>query len=162
MLPRHDHILCCVDDSEPSRAAFAEAARLREELGAARLSVLYVRAPGLNLGVYIAPSTEEIDPSDEEWLVQLTQKVPGATPVLLDGLMTHPPVEAVCWAEQNDVDLIVAGTRRGPIVHTLLGSFAAYLARHAPCPVMLIPPGLSVRLPETVRVAGADPIPGLS
>jgi nucleotide-binding universal stress UspA family protein len=54
--------------------------------------------------------------------------------------MCHPPVEAVVWAEANDVDLIVAASHHGAFIRTARGSFAGYLARHASCPVMLIPP----------------------
>jgi nucleotide-binding universal stress UspA family protein len=141
----HDHIACCVDDSETAHVVLAEAARLRDELGACRLSVLYVRAPGLNTGVFVAPATEEVDPAYEAWLVQLAEEAPDTRPVLLDGLMSHPPVEAVVWAEDNDVDLIVAASHHGAVLRAFRGSFAGYLARHASCPVMLIPPAALAR-----------------
>jgi len=145
MPPKHEHLLCCVDDSEASRAALAEAVRLRDALGAGALSVLHVRAPGLNLGVYAAPAAGEIDPAEEEWLIRVAASAPGARPVLLDCLMCDPPVEAVCWAKANEVDLIVAASHHGAVARTLLGSFAGYVARHAPCPVLLIPPSALAR-----------------
>src|SRR5438132_3456067 len=140
MVPRYDHIACCVDDSEASRAALAEAARLCEQLGAARLSVLHARAPGVNVGMYAPPVMDEIDPAQEEWLVGLAGEAPGSRPVLLDGVMSRPEVEAVSWAEHNGVDLIVAASHRGPVARTVLGSFAGYLAHHASCAVVLLPP----------------------
>ena len=140
MVRRHDHIVCCVDDSEASRAALAEAARLCEQLGASRLSVLHARAPGVNAGMYATPVMDEIDPAEEAWLVELARQAPGSRPVLLDGVMSRPEVEAVSWAQQNGVDLIVAASHRGPVARAVLGSFAGYLAHHATCPVVLLPP----------------------
>jgi nucleotide-binding universal stress UspA family protein len=145
MVPRHDHIACCVDESEASRAALREAARLREQLAAASLTLLHARAPGVNVGVWAAPVMDEIDPAAEEWLVELARETPGSRPVLLDGVMSRPEVEAVAWAESNGVDLIVAASHRGAIARTLLGSFSSYLAHHATCPVLLIPPSARSR-----------------
>jgi nucleotide-binding universal stress UspA family protein len=49
----------------------------------------------------------------------------------------------VRWAEDNDVDAIVAASHGDPVARAvkLVGTEAAHLARHAPCPVILLPPG---------------------
>jgi hypothetical protein len=77
MVRRHDNIACCVDDSEASRAALREAARLREQLAAASLTLLHARAPGVNIGVWVAPVMDEIDPAGEEWLVEWPARRPA-------------------------------------------------------------------------------------
>ncbi len=70
--------------------------------------------------------------------------VPGAQPVLLDPHDADSAPDAVVrWAEDNDVDCIVAASHGDPLTRAvkLVGSFSAHLARHAPCPVLLLPPG---------------------
>jgi nucleotide-binding universal stress UspA family protein len=50
-----------------------------------------------------------------------------------------PYLEIVRYASQNDVDLIVMGTRgRGVVAHALVGSVAERVVRKAPCPVLTI------------------------
>ena len=94
----------------------------------------------MNIGPFVAPVMDEIDPAQEEWLTALAHVTPGAQPVLLDGVMSRPEVEVLSWVERNGVDLIVAASHRGLVARTVLGSFSGYLAHHAPCPVVLIPP----------------------
>lgn len=53
-------------------------------------------------------------------------------------LHEHPAAEAaMAWAREAHPDLIVAGAHRGPLERALLGSFAAHIAREAPCPALL-------------------------
>jgi universal stress protein F len=73
------------------------------------------------------------------WLDGVAEGVPGSDPVLLQG---HPGEAACDWARENDADVMVAATHGGRLERALLGSFAAFLTQHAPCPVLLIPPGL--------------------
>ena len=56
-------------------------------------------------------------------------------------LLHGRPGVAVCeWAETTDVDVLVAGSHRGLLDRALLGSFAGYIAYHAPCAVHLVRP----------------------
>jgi nucleotide-binding universal stress UspA family protein len=72
------------------------------------------------------------------WLDEEASGAPGAETVLLGP--GHAP-SAVCdWALDAGVDLLVAGANRSLLERVLLGSFAGYLARHAPCPVLLARP----------------------
>lgn len=50
------------------------------------------------------------------------------------------PADEICtWAEENEVDLIVLGTRgKSGFARLLLGSTTLQVANHAPCPVTLI------------------------
>jgi nucleotide-binding universal stress UspA family protein len=50
-----------------------------------------------------------------------------------------PANEIVQYAKDNDIDLIVIGTRgRSGLAHVLLGSVAERVVRHAPCPVLTV------------------------
>lgn len=52
-----------------------------------------------------------------------------------------PPASAVCaWAREHQPDLLVAGAHRGHLKRVALGSFASYLAYHAPSAVLLVRP----------------------
>jgi nucleotide-binding universal stress UspA family protein len=137
---RYAHIACCIEDSDASRLALAEARRLRA-LGPGRLSLVHVApiplvyAPGAP-GVW-TPDPNDIAEVERAWLDGVAADVPGAEPVALDG---YPP-EAVCdWAAEAGVDLLVAAAHRGLVQRMLLGSFAGYLAHHAPCTILLVRP----------------------
>jgi nucleotide-binding universal stress UspA family protein len=73
------------------------------------------------------------------WLDEVAANTAGAEAVLLEG---HPGETACDWAGENGVDVMVAASHGGRLERALLGSFAAYLTQHAPCPVLLIPPQL--------------------
>jgi nucleotide-binding universal stress UspA family protein len=141
-------IACCIDDSPGSECALEEAERLRA-LGPGRLELVHVAPlPALvPTGPYGA-LVDVIDLRDAagRWLEERARRVPGATAVLLEG---HP-ARAVCdHAAEAGVDLVVAGAHRGLVERAVLGSFAAYVAYHAPCPVLLVHP------PRRPRPGGA-------
>jgi nucleotide-binding universal stress UspA family protein len=83
------------------------------------------------------PDPEDIFAQSRTWLEELAAEIPEAEPVLLTG---YPPVAVVEWAEEARPDLIVAAAHRGLVDRLLLGSFASYLAYHAPCSVLLVRP----------------------
>jgi universal stress protein F len=131
------HIACCVDDSEGSRLALAEARRLRD-LGEGRLRLVHVATAGVMfVGAPEAPVTDVVGAvaASRRWLDELAAGVPGAEAVLLEG---DPPGAVVEWAREERPDLIVAASSRGFIERLLLGSFATHLAQHAPCSVLLV------------------------
>jgi universal stress protein F len=141
MTAPYAHIACCVDDSDGSALALAEARRLRD-LGAGRLSLVHVATAGLVFaGGPDAPLADAVDAlrSSEQWLAALAAATPGSEPVLLEG---DPPGAVVEWARREGPDLLVASSSRGFLERLLLGSFATHLTRHAPCSVLLVrPPG---------------------
>lgn len=140
----YQHIAVAIEDSPGSQRALDEASRIAALTGA-RLSVLHVTSismppPYMGEGGVFIPDPEVMQSAALEWLTEAVADVPGAEPVVLQG---HPP-DAVClWAEEHDVDLVVAGAERGKIERLLLGSFALHLSRHATCDVLLarIPKG---------------------
>jgi nucleotide-binding universal stress UspA family protein len=80
--------------------------------------------------------TEVEKEAAEMWLAEEARSV-NAEAVLLEG---HPASKATEWAAEAGVDVMVAATHRGLVERALLGSFAGYLAHHAPCSVFLVPP----------------------
>jgi universal stress protein A len=143
MTVTYAHIACFIDDSEAAATALSHAAALRDATGA-RLSVVHVLAPprflvSLAAGLGGAPvhDTEVEKEAAEMWLAEEARSV-GAEAILLDG---HPASTAVEWARSSGADLLVAASHAGLVERALLGSFASYVAHHAPCPVFLVPPG---------------------
>ena len=136
-------IACCIDESEAAGRALAHAAAMRD-LAGGRLRVVHVIAPPAFL-VSMAASLGGAPVHDpqlereaaEMWLGEQA-KAAGAEAVLLEG---HPASTACAWAREAGCDLLVAARHRGLMERALLGSFASYLAHHAPCPVLLVPAG---------------------
>jgi nucleotide-binding universal stress UspA family protein len=139
------HVVCCIDDTDAGALALAHA-RALHELSQGRFSIVHVIAPAPFL-VSVAASLGGAPVHDDEgqreaglmWLDEVAGGIPGAEPVLLQG---HPGETACTWAADNDADALVAASHGGRLERALLGSFAAFLTQHAPCPVVLIPPGL--------------------
>jgi nucleotide-binding universal stress UspA family protein len=54
--------------------------------------------------------------------------------------LSGPAAAAIAAACEDDVDLLVAGSRGyGPVARVLLGSVSRQLVRKAPCPVLVVP-----------------------
>lgn len=152
----YEHIVCCFEGSEPSRQALAEARRLRAR-GPGRLTVLHVARQPLRWGTGIAYAVSIPEPFEEEaqrvreWLVHEVADDQAAV-VVISG---YPPAAACDWAAANGADLIVAAAHRGLVDRVLLGSFAGFLVRHSPCPVLLIRPQPPTRNEEPSAVGSA-------
>lgn len=136
----YPHIAVCVDRSDPAAHALKHARQLFESVDGERLSVVHVAPwPLMYAGEAAgwAPPQEDMEASAGAWLDETIAGIPGATGVLLDG---YPPVAVCDWAADNDVSILIAASHRGLVERVLLGSFAGYLVRHAPCPVLLTRP----------------------
>ncbi len=133
----YPHIACCLDASEASGRALAEARRLRA-LGPGRLSLVHVLEtplPGTVLPEALAALSETPEGS-LRWLGELAGGGDYEYPVVLD--QQFPP-RAVCeWAARVGPDLLVAAAVRKPGQRLLHGAFAGYLAYHASCAVLLV------------------------
>jgi nucleotide-binding universal stress UspA family protein len=139
MNARFAHIAVCVDHSDASTAAVEEAWKLRED-GTERFTFVHVVPSPMVVaghGAMWLPDPGQVKAGAQEWLDELVSRYPGSVGALLSG---YPPVEACEWAGENGVDLLVAASSRGLFDRVLLGSFAGYLARHAPCSVLLTRP----------------------
>jgi nucleotide-binding universal stress UspA family protein len=141
------HIAVCIDRSEASVAALEEARSLRATTGGGRLTMVHVAPWPLlytgEAGAW-APDPADIAAAAREWLDGVAAGVPEGEAALLDG---YPPAAVCEWAESNDVDLIVAASHRGLVERVLLGSFAGYLVRNAPCSVLLTRPEAAAAKP---------------
>jgi nucleotide-binding universal stress UspA family protein len=119
---------------------------LRDQLGAERLSILYVVPPEVYFAeyyspdVYYSPETIKSPEIVPDWLSKLGAQTPGSEVVLIDGASAYPPAEVVRWVRDEHVDLLVAASHRGIFHRMALGGFASYVAYHAECPVVLVPP----------------------
>jgi nucleotide-binding universal stress UspA family protein len=118
----------------------------------ARLSVLSVyeyedlNVPDLasaELGRYREAQMQRIDALMEQKLKAFLDGVPtdglAVTPMLKLG---EPRPLILRTAESLGVDLIVIGAHsKRSFLDVLLGGTAAYVSRHAPCPVVMVQPG---------------------
>ncbi len=141
MSTRIDHIACCVDQSEASQRGLHHAARVRDQLGATKLTAVHLIPPPVYVGVYYPPP-EPVSHDVPDWLTEMVGGVPGCEIVVIDSVANYPPAEAVAWATDAGVDILVAASHQGFFKRMVMGSFAAYLAYHATCPVMLVPPAV--------------------
>ncbi len=136
------HIACCLDDSEASRRALAEARRLRE-LGQGRLSLVHVVQYPLpySVGFGSQPTPNDLAVAARRTgSTPLGEEVPEGETVLLAGLPA--PRRSATWAENHAVDLLICAAHRNLPQRLALGSFAHYLVNHAPCPVLVLRPPL--------------------
>jgi len=131
------NILFATDFSPAATTALPYAARLARHYEAT-LYALHVRIP---LSPEALPVVEKAADDDERAGVQrLREAAVGIEPVVLiqEGSL-WPTIDSV--VKQNNVDLIVAGTRgRTGIGKLLLGSVAEEIVRHAACPVLTVGP----------------------
>ena len=150
------HIAVCVDNSPASAAALDEAWRLREAVGCERFTLVHVIPSPMVVaghGAMWLPDPTEIRTGAAEWMDTLAVDHPGSETVLLDG---YPPAEVCDWAARSGVDMIVASSSRGLFDRVLLGSFAGYLTRHAPCSVLLTRPHPMAKSDGDPALAGAE------
>ncbi len=128
---------------QPTRA-LDSAVRLRDQLGADRIDIIHVVPPAVYFGVYYPPESTA-PPETPDWLIGLGEQTPDSRVVLIDSFSNYPPAAAIRWANDEHVDLIVAASHQGAFRRMTVGSFAGYLAYHASCPVLLIPPEMRAR-----------------
>jgi nucleotide-binding universal stress UspA family protein len=148
------HVVACIDDSP----ATEEVVRLAQRVVApgGRISVVHVLGgPPFSESFLAAIGTAfggspMVDNSGahreiaQGLLETVCDGVPGAQPVLLDPHDADSAPDAVVrWAGDNDAQCIVAAAHGEALTRAvkLVGSFSGHLARHAPCPVLLLPPG---------------------
>jgi nucleotide-binding universal stress UspA family protein len=143
--PRRPQVVVGVDGTAPGRAALGRAvteARLR---GADLLVVHAWRSGSLGLNGGFGPG---LDPEAARRRRQLTaetlveEEVAGldttGVPVTATAARGQPGPVLVRLAEAADL-LVVGSCGSQPLAGLLLGSVAQHVARHAACPVLLVP-----------------------
>lgn len=140
---RLQHILVPYDFSEGAKVALqhaiAHARQFRANL--TLLHVVHLPFRGVSLGagephamegMLLAEATKQLTALTQE----LTQQCLTAKSMVRPGF---PALEIVEVARQEPTDLIVMGTHgRTGFKHTVLGSVAENVVRHAPCPVLVV------------------------
>jgi nucleotide-binding universal stress UspA family protein len=129
------------DGSEPSRNALAYAAGLARRMGHPLL-VVYVSSPG----VYCEPLTGQIvglardAEALERWLLTELDLVtdPGGLEVHVRTRRGRAARELSAVAAEFSADALVIGASRH-FWHQVAGSVPSWLARHANCPVIVVP-----------------------
>jgi len=134
-------VIAGYDGSESSRNALAYAAGVSQRLGRPLL-VVYV----CSTGVYCEPLTGQVVgvPRDaealERWLLAELDQVTGHAEVDVHVRTRRgsPARELAAAAEEFSADALVIGAPKH-IWHRFAGSVSGWLARHARCPVIVVP-----------------------
>lgn len=131
--------------AEAARYALTLADRLRAELHA--LHVIEAIAPTLPEAAqhlaafpegYLSKAREN---AESALAAALPSDLAGGKKVVRGVRVGSPRGEILKYAKQNHVDLIVMGTSgRSGLPRLLVGSVAERVVRHAPCPVLTVPP----------------------
>jgi nucleotide-binding universal stress UspA family protein len=155
-----DLIVCGINLSSGSERTAAVAARVARALGC---RVAVVHADGDPPGM---PSVERARKARALEMLIEGHDFPAGT---LARLLGGEPTEAlVGLVRQHDAQLVVVGSGgMGELRTALLGSVSAELLRSAPCPVVVVPPGLTLPFahpgmrPVVCGVEGSDHDPDL-
>src|SRR2546421_13063625 len=133
-------VIAGYDGSASSRNALAYAAGVSQRLGRPLL-VVYV----CSSGVYCEPLTGQVVgvPRDvealERWLLaELDQVTDAQVEVHVRTRRGSPARELAAAAEEFNADALVIGAPKH-IWHRVAGSVSGWLARHARCPVIVVP-----------------------
>jgi nucleotide-binding universal stress UspA family protein len=134
-------VIAGFDGSESSRNALAYAAGVSQRLGRPLL-IVYV----CSSGVYCEPLTGQVVgiPRDvealERWLLAELDQVTGHAQVDVHVRTRRgsPARELAAAAEEFSADALVIGAPKH-IWHRVAGSVSGWLARHARCPVIVVP-----------------------
>jgi nucleotide-binding universal stress UspA family protein len=157
-------IVCGIDESAGPEAALRVASALAERMGLRLVVVHAVPIPAAELWlrpVPLAARAGELDLLGREAGDRLLGWA-GEAHGLSDAeerLESGSPSECLrAVASEEDAELVVVGSRgTGPLRAAILGSVSASLAREAPCPVVVVPPGVTGAPLEGERiVCGVD------
>jgi nucleotide-binding universal stress UspA family protein len=141
-LTEADHpVVVGYDGSAPSRNALAYAAGMARRLGRTLL-VAYITSPALFCepltGQVIAPVRDSME--THRWLLAELEEVCDRTglDVCIVTRQGSPARELAAAADEFHADALVIGAP-GHLWHHLAGSVPGWLARHAHCPVIVVP-----------------------
>jgi nucleotide-binding universal stress UspA family protein len=142
-------IICGIDDSESAKGAARVALGLSSKLGL-RLVFLRVVESGASKDE-VSAITERL----ERDCGVLSEVDNGGRWLVDEG---HPADRLVAAATAEEASMIVVGST-GPR-SSLLGSISAEVAKRAPCPVVVVPPGADLTATRQGRDGEVDSISG--
>ena len=136
-MPNITRILCPVDFSETSEAAFKYAEDFASWVGA---SVVVAHAFDRPENYDYDGQRKPFDPSIKKKMLEIESRHENV--ILTHVVHAGDPGKVICWfAEDLQCDMIIMGTHgRTGLMHMLFGSTAEYVLKHARCPVMTIRP----------------------
>lgn len=154
------HILVPTDFSETAADAFQYAQRLAHHLGAS-LTLMHVYHPSFDLNnPYLDVPVNDFGDFKQQALEQFRRDYcvafsdEGGKEVFVKTLLAVGFAGEEIVEQAPNADLIVIGTTgSGQLMDRLFGSVSSYVAGHAHCPVLLIPPSVSFRFPKRVMYA---------
>ena len=145
--PGEGPIVAAVDGSDPSRDAVRVAASLDRRLGRGlRVVHSYTLRPVPGASA-VPQARAELAQVDEQRAEQVLAEVAGELGISGDETETvrngGEPAALLGLARDLDATLIVVGSRGlGAVRAALLGSFSTSVLTDAPCPVVVVPPGV--------------------
>jgi nucleotide-binding universal stress UspA family protein len=137
-----ERILIAVDTSEIGVHATLVGLELASALGT-KVAYIHVIAPAISDGSWFAVASPELtEPPDDE-ILEVLASLRGRVPIPTETAKFVPvgnPVELIADAARDwPADLVVIGSHgRNGVDRVLLGSVAEGVARHAPCPVLIV------------------------
>jgi nucleotide-binding universal stress UspA family protein len=138
--------------SPESKAALAAAKTLAEATGA---KVQVCQAAFMPTTAYSGYAALDLGNTIEEMVKESERRIaeiPGVS-----GKAVYGPPDAELEVFSDEVDLLAVGSRSyGPVKRLMLGSTANYLARHAGCPLLVLPRGVNKQDAPPSADAGAE------
>jgi nucleotide-binding universal stress UspA family protein len=137
------HIIVGIDGSKNAERALAWGLGEARHHGA-ELIVAHAWSPTMLYDAEIAsPPGEDLRTAAMQLLDDTVERVVGPEPgvILESTLIPQPAGESLVTLAGGDDLLVVGSTGHGAIARLLLGSVSTYCARHARCPVVIVPTG---------------------
>lgn len=135
-------ILIAVDTSDIGAHATLVGLKLASALGA-EIAFIHVIGPAVSDGAWYAVASPELAEQPDEEISQVLAKLQGRAPIPKEAQRFVPmgdPAPSIAGAARDwAADLVVIGSHgREGVDRVLLGSVAEGVARHAPCPVLIV------------------------
>lgn len=139
-------ILVAYDGSLLSRRALEEAKRQAKQYTQSEVHIISVMRPsGPAMNVNIARSIgQDLIEKYRSQMEKIKEEfdredISNLTDILLTEQNTNPGTQICKYAENNDIDLIIMGSRGlGNVKKLFLGSASNNVVQHAKCPVLVI------------------------
>ena len=152
-----ERIVVGVDESEESREAVRQAARLLDPGGRLRLVTAVAVGKTAGAGFAAGRAAERLADEAAAALAAATALAPGAETLVVQG---DPEAALRTAVREDDATLVAVGSHgRGRVAGMVLGHVVAGLLHHPPCAVLVVRPAAEPDGFPRVVVAGLDGSP---